>query len=183
MTYVTSNWQLLIPGFPPALPCVLCCSLACVQALVLWWSLMAWFDGSGVLRLGLTSLDTWHILLVDMTWCFFITMPCPIESSYLCTQREYNHEAICSVVIFTWMSFETYLSLHCCLMNHLLSCNCLIEKSELVMVFGDTPMSNFTSRTFWYRSQHFFNLACFQHTKQRVSSEKAPIHPLYTLTS
>jgi hypothetical protein len=66
--------------------------------------------------------------------------PCLFPLSILiCTQREYNHEAICSVVIFAWMPLETYLAIQCCLMNHLLSCDCLIEKSELVMFLETQP--------------------------------------------
>ena len=81
-------------------------------------------------------------------WVFLYIIWLDVSSSlclspwvfFICTQREwYNHEVICSVVIFAWMSLETYLTIQCCLMNHLLSCDCLIEKSELVMFLETQP--------------------------------------------
>ena len=81
-----------------------------------------------------------------------------------------------------FLPLETYPSLHCCLMNDL-SCDCLIEKSELAVLFG----CKFMIKSFTYLlisfTARFFILACFQHKKRSVSSEKPLIHPLYTLTS
>jgi len=120
--------------------------------------------------------------LYCMTWHFFITMPFPLEYSYLYTKRvqSWGHLFCCHFCMdATWnlpgnsmLSHESPPLLW------------LFDRKEWVgYVFGDTTMSNFTSRTFDTIHNGFFNLACFQHKKQSVSSEKAPIHPLHTLTS
>lgn len=99
--------------------------------------------------------------LYRTTWRFFITMPFPLEYSYLYTKRvqSWGHLFCCHFCMdATWnlpgnsmLSHESPPLLW------------LFDRKEWVgYVFGDTPMSNFTSRMhLWYHSQRVFQSGLF----------------------
>ena len=172
----------LIPGFPPALPCVfLCCSL------VLWWSTWSWWldvNGSAESRMETGLLAFCHLawwkspcVEVAVSWCLFC-------------RREYK--VIVSVSSILKVSFcKGYIIWHVPSFNWLLLCNspnhiscyyCMKEKSELTMCFVTHSRTISLHVPLGTIHDTVFNLACFQHKKLTVSSPNPQWPPLYVLT-